>query len=102
MYFEHVMHLATNAHLEINTDTMHQYVDGLAALKTMMHMLTNELDRDPKIVYLDAIEARVLFQKDISTDYTYTIMDYQAWHQFTTVNHHEDVEGLVFPQLSAS
>jgi len=81
---------------------MHQYVSGPDALKTMMHMLIDELDRGAKIVYLDATEARLRFQKDVTTEYTDTIMDYQAWHQFTTIDHHKDVEELVLPQLSES
>ena len=45
MYFDELMHVATNTYIEINTNTMHQYVVGPAALKTMMHMLLVELDR---------------------------------------------------------
>jgi len=48
------------------------------------------------------MEARVLFQKDVTTDYTNTIADYHAWHQFAIINHREDVKELVFPQLSES
>lgn len=92
------MHIATIADLVISADTMHQYVVGTDALKTIMCMLSNELDRGAKSVYSDATEARDFFQKYVSTEY----MDYQAWHQFTTVYHREDVEELVFPQLYES
>lgn len=59
---------------------MHLYVVGLTALKTMIHMLYDELDRGAKSVYLDAMEARVLFQKDVTTEYVETITHYQASH----------------------
>ena len=102
MYFDQLMRIATNADLEISTYTIHQYVVGLIALKTMMRMLSDELDRGAKSVHLDATEARVCFQKDVTIEYTDTITDYQAWHQFTTIDHHKDVEELVFPQISES
>jgi len=68
----------------------------------MMHMLLDELDRGAKVVYPNATEARVHFQKYVTTEYTDTITDYQSWNQFVTIDHHEDVEELVFPQLSES
>lgn len=101
MYFYELMHVATNADLEISANTMHQYV-GLAALKTMMCMLIDELDRDAKIVYPDATKERVHFHQNVTIEHTDTITDYQAWHHFATIDHHEDVEELVFPQLSKS
>jgi len=60
-------------------------------------MLSDELEKGVKLVYPDATEARVRFQRDVTIEYTNTIVDYQAWHQFTTINHREDVEELVFP-----
>lgn len=65
-------------------------------------MLSYELGRGAKPVYSNATEARVFFHKDVTIEYTNTITDYQAWHLFATINHHEDVEELVFPQLSES
>ena len=38
---------------------MHKYVVGSAALKTIMCMLSDDLDRGARVVYLDAMEARV-------------------------------------------
>lgn len=102
MYFDQVMRVATNVDLEITADTMHQYIVGLAALKTMMHMLSYELDRGAKSMYPDATKARVHFQKDVTTEYVDTIRDYQAWNQFSTVDHCKDVEKLVFLQFSES
>lgn len=60
-YFDELMHIATNVDIVISADTMHQYVGGSAALKTMMHMLSDELDRGARAVDLDTIEARVHF-----------------------------------------
>lgn len=65
----------------------------------LMHILLDESDKGAKAVYPDAIEGRIHFQKDVTTKYTDTIMDYRAWYLFFTIDHHEDVEDLVFPQL---
>jgi len=91
------MCIATSVDLAISVDIMHEYVAGPITLKAMMCMLSNELDREAKVVYLDVTKARVRFQKDVTTEYTDTIVDYQIWHQLTTIDHHEDVEELVFP-----
>lgn len=96
-YFDELMCIATNADLVISVDTMHQYVASLATLNTMMHMLLDELDNGVRAVYLNAIEARVFFHNDVTTEYADTIADYHYWHQFTIVDHHEDVEELVLP-----
>jgi len=61
MYFNELVYIATNTHLEIGIDTMHQYVVGLATLRTMMHMLSYKLDRGAKSMYLNATETRVHF-----------------------------------------
>jgi len=101
-YFDDLMRIATNLDLVISVDTMHQYVVGPEALKTMMCMLSDELDRGAQVVYPNAMEARVRFQKDVTLEYTDTIADYRAWHQFTIIGDHEDVEELVFPLLCES
>ena len=102
MHSNKFMCMVTSTHLEINTYTMRQYVAGLATFKMMMRMLSNKLEKGAKLVYPDATEARVCFQKDVTTKYIDTIMDYQAWPLFATIDHCEDVEELVFPQLSMS
>jgi len=75
---------------------MHKYVVGPATLKKMMHMLSNELDKGAREVYPDAMEARVKFQTDATTEHRETIKDYRSWHQYVTVDQHEDVEELDF------
>ena len=60
---------------------------GPAALNTMMHMLFDKLDRGSKSVYPDATKGRVHFQKDVTIVYADTIIDYQDWHEFSTINH---------------
>jgi len=101
-YFDELMRIATSTDLAISADTMHQYVASIATLKTMMCMLSDELDRGSKVVYLYATKARVRLRKDVTIEYTDTIADYQAWHQFITIDHHEDVKGLIFLQFSRS
>ena len=55
-------------------------------------MLLDELERGAREVYSDAMEVRVRFHKDVTLEHTDTIVDYKGWHQFATINHHEDVE----------
>ena len=101
MYFDKLMHMVTSTHLKINTDTMDQYVVGPTALKMMMHMLSDELDRGAISMYSDATEARVHFQKDVTFECVNTIRDNHIYIS-SPVDHHEDVEGFVFPHLSKS
>ena len=101
-YFDKFMRISTSLDLVINVDTMHKYVVGPTTLKKMMRMLLHELDKGAQAVYPDAMEARVPFQKYVTLKYTDIIVDYRSWHHFTTVNHHENVEELVFQQLSES
>lgn len=42
------MSMVTSTHLEINIDTLHQYVSSPAALMMMMHMLSYNLDREAR------------------------------------------------------
>lgn len=102
MYFDQLMHVATSTDLPVSADTMNQYVVGPTALKTIMCILFDKLDIGAKSVYLDVMEARVQFQKDVTIEHIDNIIEYQAWHQFATVDLREDVEELVFPQLSKS
>jgi len=75
---------------------MHKYVVGLATLKIMMHMIANELDRGAREVYPDAMEAKVRLQTYVTVEHLKTIRDYRAWHQYVTLDKHEDVEQLNF------
>ena len=62
----------------------------------MMCMLSDELDKGARVVYVDAIEARVRFQIYVTVEHKDTIKDYQYWHHYATVDQHEDVEELYF------
>jgi len=75
---------------------MHKYVVGSSTLKTMMCMLSDKLDRGAQAVYLDAMKARVGFQTDVTVEHTDTIKDYRSWHQYVTVDQHDDVDELDF------
>ena len=77
MHFEEFMFIATSTELAINANTRHHYFIGLSALKMMMCILSNESDREAKSVYLDAMEARVHFQHDVTIEHANTITDYQ-------------------------
>lgn len=100
MYFDKLMWMVTSTHFEISIDTMHEYVTGTATLKKMMRMLSDELDRGAILVYPDTTGERAWFQKDDTIERTDTITDGQAWNQFTTIDHHNDVKALVLPQRS--
>jgi len=91
-YFDELMHITSSPNIPISADIMHKYVAGPATLKIMMHMLPNELDRGARAVYPDAIGANVGFQSDVTVEHMDTIRDYKAWHQYVTVDQHEDVE----------
>jgi len=65
-------------------------------------MLSGALDRGAIAMYPDAIEARVCLEKDVTIEHIDTIVDYRSWHQFATIELHEDVKELVFPQFSES
>ena len=52
MYFSKLMHMNTNAHLKISTDTMHQCVFGSVAPKKTMCMITDELDEGVEPMHL--------------------------------------------------
>lgn len=61
-------------------------------------MLQDDLYRGFKIIYMKAMEARVHFDKEITSQYGDTITQYQAWYQFVIEDHREEVIELVFPQ----
>ena len=90
------MCIATNLDFPISTKTMHKYVVGPTTLKAMMCMLSDELDREARAVYLDSMQARVRIQTYVTMEHTNTIKDYRSWHQYVTVDQHEDVEELDF------
>lgn len=79
-YSDELMCISTNPDFPINADIIHKYVVGSAALKTMMHMLLDELDVEAREVYLADMEARVKFQKDVTLEHMDTIVDYRSWH----------------------
>jgi len=95
-YFDELMRTATNPNLPISVDIMCKYIFGPNTLKTMMHILSDELDREAWVVYLDAMEARFKFQMDVTVECMNTIKDYQYWNQYVTFDQHEDVKQLEF------
>jgi len=96
LYFDDFMCIATNLNFLISANIMRKYVSGPTTLKTMMHMLLDELDRGAWAVYLDAMEAGFKFHMDVTSKHTDTIKDYQSWHQYVITYKHEDVEQLDF------
>ena len=77
-YFDELMRTATSPKFPISASIMHKYVAGPATLKTMMHILIDELDRGARAVYPYAMEARFKFQRDVTAEHTDTIKDYQS------------------------
>ena len=90
MYFDKLMCMVTVTHMEIKTDTMHQYVVGPTALKMMMRMLSDELDEGAMSVYPDARKARVRFQQDAIIERMNTIANDQS---LSSVCHHRSWQG---------
>lgn len=95
-YFDQLMLTTTN------TDNMHMYIINLALPRTKLCMLQDELDKGSKSVYPKAMEARVCFLKYIIKEYEDTIVHYQAWYQFITEYHREEVDETICPQPSNS
>lgn len=60
-YFNELMCISTSPNLPISANTMHKYVVGPATLKTMMRMISDELERGYQVVYPNAMEAKVRF-----------------------------------------
>jgi len=85
------MHTSTSPDLAISVEIMCKYVAGLITLKTMMNMVTDELDRGAWAMYLDAMEVSFRFQTDVTSKHMETMKDYQSWHQYVIVDQHEDV-----------
>lgn len=69
---------ATNDDLELLTENMQKYVGGLVRVKTMLHMLQDELDKGSKTIYLEAMEERFCYQKDTIRHFGDNIAQYQA------------------------
>jgi len=86
------MHISTNPNLSISEEIMRKYVVGPATLKIIMCILLDEFDNGARAVYLDAMEARFKFHIDVTPEHTNTIKDYRFWHQYVTIDQHEDVE----------
>ena len=62
-YMEKLRREATNDDLELNTPNIHKHIDGPVMVKTMLHMLQDELDKGSKTIYPESMEARVRYQK---------------------------------------
>lgn len=65
-YFDKLMRIATNPDFPISVDIMRNYVVGPAKFKTVMHIILDELDRGAQAVYLDAMEARLRQDMDVT------------------------------------
>ena len=101
-YIEKLMRKATSDDLQLSKENMQKYIGGLATLKTLWHILQDELNKGFITIYPEAMEARVHFDKDVTKQYGDTIAQYQVWYQFLTEDHRKEVTELVFPQTSES
>ena len=77
---------------------MQRYISGLTTIKTMLHMLQDELDKDFRTISPEAMEESVFFDKDVIKQYGDIIEQYQASYQFVNEDHCKEVTELVFPQ----
>lgn len=95
-YINKAMHDATSDDLQLSGNNMQKYIGGPTTLTKTLCMLQGELDRGFRTIYLESMEARVCFEKDITKQNGDTIAHYQYWYQFIIEDHHEDVTELVF------
>lgn len=75
---------ATNDNLELIAQNMQKYIGGPVMVKTMLHMLEDELDKGSKTIYPKSMQARVRYQKDTIKQFGDIIAQYQAWYQYVT------------------
>ena len=73
MYIEQLMHKAASDDLQLSTKNMQKYIGGPTTVKIVLHKLQDELDKGFRTIYLEAMEARVRFDKDITKQYRDTI-----------------------------
>ena len=111
-YFDELMCIATSADLAISANTMHQYAISPVALKTMMHMLSYDLDRGPILVYPDAMEARVHMSSlsaqtpsqttKLGIDSPPSIITWmsKSWYHHNYLSVSDSLHGLLKPILS--
>lgn len=65
---------------------MKKYIGGPIVVKAMLHILQDELDKGSKTINLEAMEARIHYQKDAIKKFGDNIAQYQAWYQYITEN----------------
>ena len=65
-YIEQLMRKTTSDDLQLSAKNMQRYISGPATLKTVLHMLQDELDRGFMTIYPESMEARVCFDKYIT------------------------------------
>lgn len=95
-YFDELMRISTSLDLPISGYIMCKYGSGMATLKIMMCMLIDDLEKGARVVYPNAMEVRFRFHIDVTAEHMDTLKDYQSWHQYVTVDQHEDVKKLEF------
>lgn len=54
-YFNELMRVATSPDFPISVDIMHKYVARLTRLRTMLRIVSDELQRGVQVVYMDAM-----------------------------------------------
>ena len=81
---------------------MQNYIGVPAQINTRLLLLKKEIQTGCKSMYPNAMEARDHVQEDVTIELMDTITDDQAWNPFATIEDHEDVEEMVFPQLFES
>jgi len=77
-YIKQLMCIATSDELQISIKNMKRYIIVPTTLKTVFCILQDELDRGFRTIYLESMEARVCFDKDVIKQYKNTIEKYQA------------------------
>ena len=60
-YLKQLRQDATREDLELSAHRMQKFIGGPVKVKTTLLMLQNKLDTSSKIMYLDAMDARVCF-----------------------------------------
>lgn len=77
-YLEQLRQIATKEDLEMNRQTMQNYIDGPIQIRRMFLLLERDVKTRSKSLYLDDMEDRVHFQPNTINQFGDVIMQYRA------------------------
>lgn len=74
------------------------YVVGPAIVNMKLFLLWEHIQTSSKIVYLDAMEARVRYKPQLPSNFENIAPQYKYWYQYVIVELQVEVVTVEFPQ----